>query len=164
MALYLQFLLFVDTKTAQELDFFFVKVMDCLILPNDDWFIMSFNIYMYHHHKCDNNIDVKYLVIRTVSNGRKKNGICTWMEENNIDISNTYSNWLKFKLGFKMLVKQEALRERKPQPCLFWGARNSLVKRETVYLHTSRVHIPKISWISIYLYFHDVGNKHNSRK
>ena len=71
---------------------------------------------------------------------------------------------LKLKLGINILVKQEAVREHEPLPRLVWGTQNSLVKRETVYPITSRVHIPKISWISIYLYFNNVGNKHRPRK
>ena len=39
---------------------------------------------MYHHHEYDNDIDVKYLVIRAV--------YAYECQENNIDISSTYSN------------------------------------------------------------------------
>ena len=46
---------------------------------------MSFNIHMYGLHKYDNDIDVKYFVIRTV--------YAHECQENNIDISSTYSNW-----------------------------------------------------------------------
>ena len=41
--------------------------------------------YMYHHHIYDNDIDVKYFVIRAV--------YANECQENNIDISSTYSNW-----------------------------------------------------------------------
>ena len=58
------------------------------ILTNDDWFIMSSNIYMYHLHKYDNDIDVKYLVIKTV--------YAHECRKNNIDISSTYSSWFIF--------------------------------------------------------------------
>ena len=59
-------------------------------------------------------------------------------------------------------IKQEALRERKPPPRLVWGARKSLVKRETVWPITSCVHILTISWISILLETNtDTENKRN---
>ena len=40
---------------------------------------------MYHHHKYDNNNDVRYLVIKMVYSFE--------CQENNIDISSTYSDW-----------------------------------------------------------------------
>ena len=71
IALYLQFLLFVDTITAQKLKSFFVKVMDFLYYPMMTDLLCHLIFYMYHHHKNDYDIDMKYLVSLAYENFMK---------------------------------------------------------------------------------------------